>query len=303
MTIKDINTFVQTELEYLGKEIKGLDAKGIKYQIQKVLEKATDGTKLFEHNFHLASDVVQKLYVVNLTPYNYDVSAIMQEIKKYKFANVLANTQAIKSMFDMYKYGDKFYVQGLRGMHKLHTGYAEQQIFEIFKREFIQGFKAYLRLKGRNKAYHGVEQRRNNTYISDSSVNFEFVLKFDQVIELNIGNHVVTDASNELLVDLNAYLTATKLEQLDTIHSGDGETKVRYKFKVLEGAITSPVKPQLPLQDLIDILREESRAKTDQLKELKAKQDVLNTEIFELNVDINILAKAKTVADQRMVKK
>lgn len=303
MAIKDINEFVKTELEYLGKEIKGLDAKGIKYQIQKVLEKAIDGTELFEHNFHLASDVVRKLYVVNLTPYNYDVSAIMQEIKKYKFANVLANTQAIKNMFDMYKYDDKFYVQGLRGMHKLHTGYAEEQIFEIFKREFIQGFKAYLRLKGRNKAYHGVEQHRHNKYISNSLVKFEFALKFDQIIELNISSHTSTDASNELLTDIKAYLKSTKLKQLDIIHTGNGEITITYKFKVLEGAITGPVKPQLPLQDLIDKLREESRAKTDQLKELKAKQDVLNTEIFELNIDINILAKAKTVADQRMVKK
>lgn len=297
MAINDINEFVKTELEYLGKEIKGLDANGIKYQIQKVLEKAIDGTQLFEHNFHLSSEVVRKLYVVNLTPYNYDVSAIMQEIKKYKFANVLANTQAIKNMFDMYKYGDKFYVQGLRGMHKLHTGYIEQQIFEIFKREFIQGFKAYLRLKGRNKAYHGVEPHRHNKYISNS------LLKFDQVVELNISSHTATDASNELLSDIKAYLKSTKLKQLGVIHAGNGEITITYKFKVLEGAIAGPVKPQLPLQDLIDKLREESQAKSAQLKELEIKQDVLTNEIFDLNTDINILAKAKTVADQRMVKK
>lgn len=303
MAIKDINEFVKTELEYLGKEIKGLDANGIKYQIQKVLEKAIDGTQLFEHNFHLASEVVRKLYVANLTPYNYDVSAIMQEIKKYKFANVLANTQAIKNMFDMYKYGDKFYVQGLRGMHKLHTGYIEQQIFEIFKREFIQGFKAYLRLTGRNKAYHGIEQHSDNRYISNSLIKFEFALKFDQVVELNISSHTATDASNELLADIKAYLTSTKLKPLSSYNAGNGEITIAYKFKVLEGAIAGPVKPQLPLQDLIDKLREESRDKSTQLKELKIKQDVLTNEIFYLNNDINILAKAKTVADQRMVKK
>lgn len=304
MAIKDINEFVKTELEYLGKEIKGLDANGIKYQIQKVLEKAIDGTQLFEHNFHLASEVVRKLYVVNLTPYNYDVSAIMQEIKKYKFANVLANTQAIKNMFDMYKYGDKFYVQGLRGMHRLDQGYISQQFFDIFKREFMQGFKAYLRLKGRNKSYHGVEQHKRNEYISDAGVHFSFVLKPDtKEIDVVFKGHKKTVPANELVDDIKTYLKTTKLQLKSSEIKAHGETVISFKYKVLECAIDAPVAPKLPLQDLIDKLRDESLAKTEERKALKAQQDKLEGEIFELNNDINILAKALVVSEARLNKK
>ena len=258
MAIKDINEFVKTELEYLGKEIKGLDAKGIKYQIQKVLEKAIDGTQLFEHNFHLASEVVRKLYVVNLTPYNYDVSAIMQEIKKYKFANVLASTQAISAMFDMYRYGDRYYIQGLRGMHRLDQGYISQQFFDIFKREFMQGFKAYLRLKGRNKSYHGIEQHKRNEYISDAGVHFSFVLKPDtKEIDVVFKGHKKTVPANELVDDIKTYLKTTKLQLKSSEIKAHGEPVISFKYKVLECAIDTPVAPKLPLQDFIDTLRDE----------------------------------------------
>lgn len=304
MAIKDINEFVKTELEYLGKEVKGLDAKGIKYQIQKVLEKAIDGTNLLEHNLHLAYDVVRKMYVVNLTPYNYDVSAIMQEIKKYKFANVLASTQAISAMFDMYRYGDRYYIQGLRGMHRLDQGYISQQFFDIFKLEFMQGFKAYLRLKGRNKSYHGVEQHKRNEYISDAGVRFCFVLKPDtKEIDVVFKGHKKTVLANELVDDIKTYLKMTKLQLKSSEIKAHGETVISFKYKVLECTIDAPVAPKLPLQDLIDKLRDESLAKTEERKALKAQQDKLEGEIFELNNDINILAKALVVSEARLNKK
>lgn len=304
MTIKDINEFVKTELEFLGKEVKGLDTKGIKYQIQKVLEKAIDGTHLLEHNLHLASDVVRKMCVVNLTRYNYDVPSIMYEIKKHKFANVLASTKALNAQFDMYRYCDRYYIQGLRGMHRLDQGYISQQFFEIFKREFTQGFKAYLRLKGRNKSYHGVEQHKPNEYISDAGVHFTFVLKPDtKEIDVVFNGHKKTVPANELVDDIKNYLKMTKLRLKSSEIKGHGETVITFKYKVLECAIEARVAPKLPLQDLIDKLREESLAKAEERRALKAKQDALEGEIFELNNDINILAKAIVVSEARLNKK
>ena len=53
----------------------------------------------------------------------------------------------------------------------------------------------------------------------------------------------------------------------------------------------------------IDKLREESLAKAEERRALKAKQDALEGEIFELNNDINILAKALVVSEARLNKK
>ena len=304
MTIKDINEFVKTELEDLIGKLAGRDTKGIKQEIRFILERAIDGTNLLEFNHHLADDVVKKLYVPNLTPYNYDVPAIMQEIKKYKFANVLASTQAINAQFDMYRYGDRYYIQGLRGMHRLDQGYISQQFFEIFKREFTQGFKAYLRLKGRNKSYHGVEQHKPNEYISDAGVHFTFELKPDtKEISVNIRGHKPTVPANELVDDIKTYLKMTKLKLKSMQIKGHGETAISFNYKILDSIIDTPVAPKLPLQDLIDKLREESLAKTEERRALKAKQAELEGEIFDLNNDINILAKALVVSEARLNKK
>jgi hypothetical protein len=304
MTIKDINEFVKTELEGLIGNLAGRDTKGIKQEIRFILERAIDGTNLLDFNHHLADNVVKKLYVPNLTPYNYDVPAIMQEIKKYKFANVLASTKALNAQFDMYRYGDRYYIQGLRGMYRLEQGYISPQFFEIFKREFTQGFKAYLRLKGRNKSYHGVEQYKPNEYISNSGVQFSFVLQPNtKEIGVNIRGHNRTVPANELVDDIKTYLKMTKLKFKSMQIKGHGETWISFNYKILDSEMNRPIAPKLPLQDLIDKLREESLAKTEERRALKAKQDALEGEIFELNNDINILAKALVVSEARLNKK
>ena len=304
MTIKDINEFVETELEGLIGNLAGRDTNGVKQEIRFTLERAIDGTNLLDFSHHLADNVVKKLYVPNLTPYNYDVPAIMQEIKKYKFANVLASTKALNAQFDMYRYGDRYYIQGLRGMYRLEQGYISPQFFEIFKREFTQGFKAYLRLKGRNKSYHGVEQYKPNEYISNSGVQFSFVLQPNtKEIGVNIRGHNRTVPVNELVDDIKTYLKMTKLKLKSMQIKGHGETAISFNYKILDSIIDTPVAPKLPLQDLIDKFREESLAKTEERKALKAKQDALEREIFELNNDINILAKALVVSEARLNKK
>jgi hypothetical protein len=95
----------------------------------------------------------------------------------------------------------------------------------------------------------------------------------------------------------------TKLKFKSMQIKGHGETWISFNYKILDSEMNRPIAPKLPLQDLIDKLREESLAKTEERKALKAKQDALEREIFELNNDINILAKALVVSEARLNKK
>ena len=115
--------------------------------------------------------------------------------------------------------------------------------------------------------------------------------------------HKKTVLANELVDDIKTYLKMTKLQLKSSEIKAHGETVISFKYKVLECAIDAPVAPKLPLQDLIDKLRDESLAKTEERKALKAQQDKLEGEIFELNNDNNILAKALVVSEARLNKK
>lgn len=296
MTIKDINLFIKTELEYLRKEIKGLDTNGIKYKIQKVLEKAVGDVQLHERNFDIVGETIKSLYIVNLTSYNFDVEAIMNDIKRTRFASVVSNTDAISKMMEMYKYGDKFYVQGLRGMRLLHSQNIENQLFDAFIADFEDGFKSYLRLNGRNKSYYGVEYNcKEQVYVSDSGTWFKFVLMSNKTVQLRIISKTPHIGSTELIRDLIKYLKSTAVKPVILGHDSGSYP---FELNILEGFTRMHQNNGTHLDKLIDNLKSQSIAKAEELAALQAKENLIADEIFNINTDLNILKKAKEVADR-----